>query len=602
MVIIMNRQIKHRRIISVILSVLLTAVLIIPTTLPVSAANKRFITELRVAAGEDAVAALEEDGWSVTMVGLNITTDAASQVYLAYKLNTGTPLTNVIVSPDVGDTYTDKNGIVYKCMSHVDVDEGIGGKAGCVYATTDERAGSPLAGIDVLRSNSAEGGVLYPITNDGAEIVRTPEGTPADLEAASETDVVYLAQIRDGIVRPYIRDVGVVTDTDKWNAVYTACERGYNYYVDGDLDDSSDTYTLICYERTADPSEAVTCITAVSADTVEALEKDQIVDASSVQSEQVTAAAVSISGLEYVRISSKPVSAKEPYYIYRTKDTKAGNPISMLYVETAEETQNFLFGTWANEYFFSKGITTAYSYCMNEDIYNTLWEDQTVCMKLPVRLLSSISGDNAASKAETSFVEPPAYVSDTEASEDSPTASQDESKESAAASENAGEVESNESAAESENAGEVESNESAAASEAAGEDESTESAAASEEPSERPAAESIDTVRYIRLTMLTPRDGLPDTAVSLTGMRGDPFNPYIERTERSDRVNKFQASVFSSFNIITPILGGVVLLTALGVFLFKRHTAKKALAGAGQTNAPKKSKKSKKSKRSKKSR
>ena len=67
---------KYRRLISVLLSVILTAVLIIPVSLPVSAANKRFITELRVAAGEDAAAALEEDGWSVTMVGLNITTDS----------------------------------------------------------------------------------------------------------------------------------------------------------------------------------------------------------------------------------------------------------------------------------------------------------------------------------------------------------------------------------------------------------------------------------------------------------------------------------------------------------------------------------------------
>ena len=49
------------------------------------------------------------------------------------------------------------------------------------------------------------------------------DGAPADLEAVSETDVVYLAQIRDGIVRPYISEIGIVTDTDKWNAVYTAC-------------------------------------------------------------------------------------------------------------------------------------------------------------------------------------------------------------------------------------------------------------------------------------------------------------------------------------------------------------------------------------------
>ena len=180
------------------------------------------------------------------------------------------------------------------------------------------------------------------------------------------------------MVRPYISEIGIVTDTDKWNAVYTACERGYNYYIEGDIDDSSDTYTIIVYERTANASEAITNITAVSAEAVKALEQAQIVDGLAGQTGHVTANAVSISGSSYVRVSSQPVNAKESYYIYRTKDSKAGNPVSMLYVETPEQTQNFLFGTWANAYFFSPGVTTAYTYSMNEDLYTTLWEDQTV--------------------------------------------------------------------------------------------------------------------------------------------------------------------------------------------------------------------------------
>ena len=162
---------KYRRLTSVLLAVLMTTALIVPMTLPVSAANRRFITELRVEAGENAVATLEKDGWSVMMVGLNVTPDPAAQVYLAFKQNTGAPITNVIVSPDVGDTLTDSKGIVYNCVSHVDVDEGIEGSAGCLYATRDERAGAPLVGLDVIRGDSANGDVLYPITNDGAQVV-----------------------------------------------------------------------------------------------------------------------------------------------------------------------------------------------------------------------------------------------------------------------------------------------------------------------------------------------------------------------------------------------------------------------------------------------
>ena len=320
MVMFMKLKLKCRRLAAMLMSVLLAGANIAPVQLRASAANTRFITELRVMAGENAIAELEEDGWSVMMVGLNVTPDPASQVYLAYKTNTGSPVTNVIVSPDVGDSYTDENGIVYSCVSHVDVDEGIEGSAGCIYATRDERAGSPLVGLDVLRSASDSEDVLYPITNDGAEIVRTPNGAPADLENAENSGVVYLAQIRDGIVRPYISEIGIVTDTDKWNAVYTACERGYNYYVEGDIDSSTGTYTIIAYDRTADSEEAITSVAAVSEQTVRSLEITE-------NAEGDPSAAISISGAQYVRVSSTPVSGDEPFYLYMTKDSAAGNPI-----------------------------------------------------------------------------------------------------------------------------------------------------------------------------------------------------------------------------------------------------------------------------------
>ena len=142
MSIMMNHHFKFRRVASVFLAALFVMTLSVPTALPVSAANRRFITELRVAAGAEAADVLEADGWSVMMVGPNVTADPAAQVYLAYKMNTGSPVTNVILSPDVGDSFTDANGIVYTCVSHVDVDEGIEGSAGCLYATHDERAGA----------------------------------------------------------------------------------------------------------------------------------------------------------------------------------------------------------------------------------------------------------------------------------------------------------------------------------------------------------------------------------------------------------------------------------------------------------------------------
>ena len=530
-----------RRLTSVLITVLILAALITPVTLPVNAANRRFITELRVEAGADAVATLEEDGWSVTMVGLNVTPDPAAQVYLAFKQNTGAPITNVIASPDVGDTLTDSRGIVYTCVSHVDVDEGIEGSGGCLYATKDERAGAPLVGLDVIRGDSESGDVLYPITNDGAEIVRTPSGAPADLENSENTGVVYLAQIRDGLVRPYISEIGVVTDTDKWNAVYTACERGFNYYVEGDIDDSTETYTIIAYERTADPDDAITNVTAVSDRTVRSLEEAQAADPTSGGKDNVTAAAISISGAQYIRVSSTPVGAEEPYYLYMTKDRAAGNPVSMIYAETPEQTQNFLFGMWANSYFFSPGTTTAYTYRMNEDLYTTLWEDQTVCTKIPVRYLDGF--------ARSTVIEP---------------VQQETSVEAVATGEPVNDI-----STDSEQPAEFQ-------------DGSEEQPA---EPAKPVANAGDETVRYINLTMLTPRDGLPASAGRITGM-GDPDNiTYIERTQRSDRVNKFQASVFSGKTGIALIAGGAVIIAAAAFVIFKKRSGKKAPA------APQKSKK-----------
>ncbi|MBQ7504784.1 MAG: hypothetical protein IJT79_05640 [Ruminococcus sp.] len=513
----MMKQHKYTRVASVLLAVLLAVVLIAPTTLSVSAANKRFISELRVEAGEEAVAKLEKDGWSVMMVGLNSTADPDSQVYLAYKTNTGSPITGIVVASG-GASCTDKDGVSYNRVSDVDVDKGLGGGAGCIYATYDKKAGSPLVGLDVLRGSNADDKVMYPITNDGAEIVRTPKGTPADLEKASSSDVIYLAQIRDKIVRPYISEIGVVTDSDKWNAVYTACERGFNYYVDGDIDNAKNTYTIIAYDRTADPKDAITNITAVSSKAVKSLENKNVVDKKAKNSNNVSAATVSISDAEYVRVSRKSISAKNPYYIYRTKDTNAGNPISMLYAEKTKKNQNFLLGTWAKGYFFSQGDTTAYTYSMNEDLYSSLWEDKTVLTMLPVQFLDSVNSQkNKNTEKESAKIATP-----DEAEEDNNT---------------------------------------------------------------------------IKLSMLTPRDGLPDTAANLTGMSGDPDAPYVERTERSERVNKYQASVFGNGGIIALVIGVIVIIAA-AVYAFIRIKRREKT----DTDKPKQSNKSKKSKESKKSR
>jgi len=330
----------------------------------------------------------------------------------------------------------------------------------------------------------------------------------------------------------------------------------------------------------------VTSIVAVSAETVKSLEDAQIVDGKVDGAEGVTAAAISISGAEYVRTSGRPIGTKEPYYLYRTKDAKAGNPISMLYAETPVQTQNFLFGTWANSYFFSPGATAAYSFCMNEDLYMSLWNDQTVCCKLPVRLFDSYESVKIADPAsETQPVE-------TQPAETQPAETQPAGTKSAetqpvetqpAETQPAGTESAYTQSAETQPA------ETPSTEEPTNDDSMTEQSSTEPSTTEAPVTEAPTTEvpvtegpvtevpaepgKYINLTMLTPRDGLPASAGRITGMR-DPSAPYIERTERSDRNNKYQASVFGKGGTYALIIGGVLILAAAAAIIIRKSSAK----------------------------
>ena len=530
----MNTKYLLRHILSVLTAFFLAAATVIPMVVPVYAQNSRFISEVMLAAGEAAAENLEKDGWSVMMTGLNRDVSADRQVYLAYKTNTGDPITNVMIANDAGESLIDHNGISYDRASETDVDEGVGGGAGCLYYTRDKKAGTSLVGFDILRSKEEP---LYPITNDGAEIVRTVEGVPADLEMAAEKSVIYLAQIRDGIVRPYISEIGVVIDTDKWNAVYTACERGYHYYVDGDIDGSDDTYTLLVYKRTADVNQAVTNITAVSADAVKEMEERQILDEAAF-SNNLTGDTIGISGIEYVRVSKNPIQAQTPYYLYQTKNTSAGNPVSMLYKEQLEEAQNFIFGTWAQEYFFSEdAATNAAAFSANEDLYAQLCEDLTVCTKLPVQVLDSIpsvkTAEPAAEKTTSEGIEE-TTVESTEIRDGMSDATQDATEENVA-----------ETAMET--------------------TQTTAEALAEAEP------------KYINILMLTPRDGLPQSVAQITGLRDHlSETPITESDARSERNNELYASVFGKGGPALVIGGIVIAAGVVSAIVIRKKKSKGA--------------------------
>ncbi len=556
---------KRRRIInrfgSLTTAAVLAANLALGISVPAAAENFLFITDIRVAAGADAEAALEKAGYSVMVAGLNTGVSEENQVYLGYKLNAGDPVTNIVISEDVGESFTSGEGFVYDRAGSADVDEGNGGGAGCVYFTRDPGAGEALVGLDILRADSEKDEVLYAIPNDGSEVVQNADGKPADLETGSKTITMYLAQIRDGLVRPYISEVAVVSGDSKRACINKAAKNGYNYYVEGDIDVSKDTYTILAYLRTADPGEAITNLTAVTAEMAQYLEDTQFVagigsqaqtdmeepadqteevtetepeedteeaaaepdvteeeeaeteaeaaeeetleetvieaegevseevsaeaetseetvieteeetsgeegaseetaaeteetagesaedetvtdpegsaeetesaeeqvseedaeesteetipddteeepaaeeeEASSEEPgeepaaddrEKMTAKALEISGVEYIRVSSRQIAGEQPYYLYMTKDSWAGNPISMIYAGNDTDTAECLFGRWAYSYFTSPGRSSAYSYIVNEDLLTEIGESMEVYVDLPVTLLT-LSGE-----------------------------------------------------------------------------------------------------------------------------------------------------------------------------------------------------------------
>ena len=436
----------------------------------VHAENFQFITGVKLASGEEGMEKLEKDGYSVRAVGLNTGVDADKQVYIGYKINDGDPITNIIISADGSDSL-DVDGIAYTCASKVDVDAGNGDGGGYVYVTTDEKAGNPLVALDILRSS--EDTKLYPILNDGGEVVRHTDGTPADCEVNNADRTIYLVQIRDGLIRPYICEVAIVEGEDKDAAVYTAASAGYNYYVDGDADTSKDTYTILAYDRTADVKQAITSLVTVSEELTKYLEDGQIMagedqkpaeeetteeaapeeqvtteeaapeevttdenteevteelpeeteevseeapeetveeaapeeepaeDPAKELSDEVTvkmtAEAIDISGIEYDRISSNMIGGDLPCYMYMTKDEKAGNPITMLYVGDSTDITETTFGNWAYGYFTADGPSSANSYVVNEDLLEKFMANEAVYTRIPLALLSGKPDESATS-------------------------------------------------------------------------------------------------------------------------------------------------------------------------------------------------------------
>ena len=80
--------------------------------------------------------------------------------------------------------------------------------------------------------------------------------------------------------------------------------------------------------------------------------------------------------------------------------------------------------------------------------------------------------------------------------------------------------------------------------------------------------------QIIHLSFFTAKEGLPENRVIINGLKEREVNPpVIERTERTDRENKFAGSAFGEAGRPILIGGGIAILTAAvvgGITIKKR--------------------------------
>ena len=236
----------------------------------------------------------------------------------------------------------------------------------------------------------------------------------------------------------------------------------------------------------------------------------------------------------------------------------------MLYKEQLVEAQVFLFGTWAQEYFFSEdAATNAATFSANEDLYAQLCEDLTVCTKLPVQVLDSIPSvktaepvteETTTQKAEETIVEAPTdSVEEMDSIEETDTVEETE--------EASGEETETEAAAEE-------------ITEETTEETTVETETSTEATTQTPAGEEP---AYINILMLTPRDGLPQSVAQITGLRDHLSETLITESDaRSERNNELYASVFGKGGPAL-VIGSIVIAAGVVSAIVIR---KKKLKGA----------------------
>ena len=320
--------------------------------LPASADDALCISDIRIETGRDALGRLEEEGYTVVRQNLNPSGKRQS-AYLGYRLGENA-VTGLVVSKDHRSEIAFE-GVRYALVS----DENLGSekKPLYLYATRDEACGSGIVSLGTLSVDPKNGGDPLDIFGDGSMPLRTDDGHAADLEPDASEWSLYLFAVPKDLCLPYISDLRIVTAREKKDLYDAVVSAGFNYYEEQPLFSTSEGDAYLCYNRTADPSLAVT-FAAVS-------------DASS------------LAGLTFESAGNFGEGETATELIY-TKAAEVGSPVAGITVGE-RMSGSFTMGEWAAAY-FGGSITSAKARLYQSAEYALLCASEETFMESPLKM------------------------------------------------------------------------------------------------------------------------------------------------------------------------------------------------------------------------
>lgn len=304
-----------------------------------AATSDECISELAVAVGQDGIAQLQEEGFTVMMRPLC----EGGEAYLAYKCG-GAPITGIALGFGAGGLSMD--GVGYDLVANVDVCAGVS-DARYVYATHDKSVGTGVLCLKLESGGGHVDDVPFAIKNDGLSPVRDQDGRVAVLGAGVPT---YLYMLHKQVCRPYISEARAVSGKDLQDAVLAAANLGYDYYYDTGLNTTTGDHVVLGYVRTKKAGDAITCVTARPA-------------------EQKT---YKVGGVSFDLMGNVTLEGEEPYRLFCTTDPLAGNPIVDFTGSDVPVRSTDVMGKWVDRTFVKFASASAGSEAKGEKLYGEL--------------------------------------------------------------------------------------------------------------------------------------------------------------------------------------------------------------------------------------